>query len=89
MSGTLTSKSIALLPCEPTPERRAYLGYHIKAVEYGGTDNLTDPADIAITRDAAILFQRVIQWLVGLPVTADGTPEGVEPPTAVESWSIH
>ena len=70
---------------EPTPARRAYLGYHRGAVDYFGDDNTADPRDITITEDAAILFQRVVQWLVGLPVTADGTEAGV----GVADWAIY
>lgn len=72
---------------DPVPARRAFLGYHEMVQVF--TNDATEPDLIAITRDGAILFQRVIQWLVGLPVTADGTEEGAQLPTRVGEWSIH
>lgn len=73
----------------PAPARRAFLGFHERVNSFvGGTE---DPLQISILPDGAILFQRVIQWLAGLPVTADGTEAGAQlpPDTAVAEWSIH
>lgn len=69
---------------EPLPARRAMLGMH-EAVQVldlgigGGIDN------IALTPQAAILFQRVVQWMVGLDPSADGTEEGVP----VVEWALY
>ncbi|MGI6458353.1 MAG: hypothetical protein ACOX5R_22425 [bacterium] len=67
---------------DPAPARRAYLGFHEGSQVY----NLTASGDdnVALTKDAAILYQRLVQWLIGVPVTADGTNGG----TAVREWSL-
>ena len=69
---------------EPLPARRAMLGMHegVQAFDLGiagGLDN------IALTKEGAILFQRVVQWMVGLDPTADGTEAGVP----VSDWALY
>ncbi|MDP8245424.1 MAG: hypothetical protein P9L94_15170 [Candidatus Hinthialibacter antarcticus] len=69
---------------DPLPARRAMLGMHegVQAFDLGiagGLDN------IALTQEGAILFQRVVQWMVGLDPTADGTEAGVP----VKDWALY
>ncbi|MBI1387138.1 MAG: hypothetical protein GC154_01650 [bacterium] len=69
---------------DPLPERRAILGMHEACQAFdlgiaGGLDN------IALTPEGAILFQRVVQWMVGLEPTADGTEAGV----GVMEWALY
>ncbi len=68
---------------EPLPARRGFIGYHenvhVFENDVEGIDN------IAMSPEGAILFQRVIQWMVGNPVNADGTEEGVP----VEDWALY
>ncbi len=68
---------------EPLPARRGYLGYHENVQVFDtaaeGIEN------IALTPDGVILFQRVVQWMVGLEPTADGTEEGVP----VKEWMLY
>lgn len=68
---------------EPLPARRAYLGYHELCQVYDLAG--TGIENIALTPEAAILFQRVVQWMVGLDPTADGTEAGVP----VTDWAIY
>lgn len=73
---------------EPAPARRAFLGYHERVHIFDNAAAI-EPADIAFTVDGIVLFQRVVQWMAGVPVTADGTEEGVRPPdVSVAEWSI-
>lgn len=69
---------------DPTPARRAILGYH-ETVHVFDTANDDSIDDIALTKDGAILFQRLVQWLVSKEVTADGTEGGV----GIGDWSIY
>ncbi|MGI6458352.1 MAG: hypothetical protein ACOX5R_22410 [bacterium] len=69
---------------EPAPARRAYLGYHELTVVPEHTAP-AGPENVTLTTDGAILFQRVVQWLLGVPVTADGTEGGVP----VQDWALY
>ena len=69
---------------EPTPARRAILGYHETMHVFDTADD-DSIDDIALTKDGAILFQRLVQWLAGKEVTADGTEGGVN----VRDWSLY
>ena len=64
---------------DPTPARRAFLGYHERVQVFD--NNAADSSLISITEDGAILFQRVAQWLVGDLGGGGGTP--------VEDWSVY
>lgn len=68
---------------DPTPERRAYFGLHemVHVFDNGGSGI----ENIALTKDGAVLFQRVVQWTIGNPVTADGTEGG----TFIRNWELH
>lgn len=76
---------------EPAPARRAFLGYHEFVHMFDWT--FDDPSNIAITPDGVVFFQRVVQWLVGAKVTADGTAAGAVfvPGTgsSVGEWSVY
>jgi hypothetical protein len=54
---------------------------------------LDDPANIAISPDGVVFFQRVVQWLVGAKVTVDGTAAGaVYVPgsgSSVDEWALY
>lgn len=69
---------------EPLPARRAMLGLH-EAVQAFDLGIDGDIANIALTPEAAVLFQRVVQWMVGVEPTADGTEGGV----SVLEWSLY
>lgn len=70
---------------DPAPARRGFLGYHERVQVYDNT--ATGIEAIAITKEAAILFQRVCQWMAGVAVTADGTPGGVQ--SDVAEWTLY
>ncbi len=69
---------------EPAPARRAFLGFH-ETVHVFNINDDDSIDDIAITKEGAILFQRLVQWLVGIEPTADGTEEGVD----VSDWALY
>lgn len=65
---------------DPTPARRAFLGYHERVQVFDNASATND--EIAFTEDGAILFQRVVQWLVGdLGGGSGGSP--------VEEWALY
>lgn len=64
--------------------RRAILGLHEAVQAYDlGIDG--DINNIALPPEVAIIFLRVVQWMVGVEPTADGTEGGVP----VLEWSIY
>jgi hypothetical protein len=75
----LAGNEDAVVPegAEPTPARRAYLGFQERVHIF--RNEPIDNFDIAITEEGAYLFQRTVQWLLGVPVTAGGG-------TAVDHW---
>lgn len=76
---------------DPTPARRAWIGFHQGTVNLNDNDVL-DPNNVAISPEGAVLYQRLVQWMAGVAVTADGTEAGVvlEPGSgsSVYEWSI-
>jgi hypothetical protein len=68
---------------QPTPARRAILGYHETVHVYSRTND-DGIEDIALTKDGAILLQRLVQWLANKDVTADGTEQSV----GIQEWSL-
>ncbi len=72
---------------EPAPNRRVFLGFSPNVQAFDPTS--MDLALVALSPDGAIMFQRAIQWALGVPVTADGTEEGAQPPVTVREWSVY
>lgn len=71
---------------DPAPNRRVFLGFSPNVQAFDAAS--TDLALVALSPNGAIMFQRAIQWALGVAVTADGSEAGVELPATVSEWSI-